>query len=528
MNIKILDSWLKEYVKTTAKPQKIAELLSLASVSVERLEKYNEDYVYDIEITTNRPDLMSILGLARETAAVLNQNGISATFTPPALSVIPAKAGIQKRTGSPIGVGDDNVKLTIHTNEKLTNRVMAVVMEVTVKPSPELIKNRLEATDIRSLSNLIDVTNYVMRVIGHPTHVFDYDRLATKSLTIRGAKKGEKIETLDKKIHTLRDGDIIAVDDSGRIIDLLAIMGLENSVVTNETKRILFFIDNNDAQQIRKTSMGLGIRSEAAVLNEKGVDPELATDAFAYGVKLFEEVADGKIISEIIDTYSNKPQIQTVSVTEEQIASVMGVPVTVNESAHIMQSLGFATKISSHVILASDKRTRPESKKDAGQASMTKNILTVTPPSFRAKDITIPEDVIEEIARIYGYQNIPDKLPAVEQAAPTAYGKNEFFWEDRVKDMLKYWGFTEVYTYPMVPKELYDGKIEDAVTIENPLSEEFVVMRRTLTPSLLKVIKENKKYDTVHIFEIANVYVKKAHALPEEKLTLAGVVKCSD
>ncbi len=484
MNIKILDSWLREYVATKATPKQIAEKLSLSSVSVERIEKRGTDFVYDIEVTTNRPDLISLVGLARETTAVLTQNGIQATFTSP-------KINTPKLSNA--------VEITIKNDPKLVNRVLAVVMEVTVKESSKEIKERLESTDIRSLNNLIDVTNYVMRVIGHPTHVFDYDRLNTKSLTIRESKKGEEITTLDKKTFKLPGGDIVAVNDKGHIIDLLAIMGLENSVVTNDTKRILFFIDNCDPNRIRKTSMNLAIRSEAAVINEKAIDPELAHDAMLYGIELFEKIADGKVLSHITDIYPNKVKAKPITVSEEKIKSVIGVPIPLHKAKDMLENLGFAVE-------------------------KQENKLVVTPPSFRASDMEIPEDIIEEIARIYGYHNIPNIIPPITSGI-ISHTTNEFFWEDRVKDAMKYWGFNEVYTYPMVSENLYEGPLENAVTIKNPLSEDMVYMRRTLVPSLLQVIHKNKNVDKIKIFEIANIYEKRQNNLPDERLIFAGIVK---
>ena len=182
MNIKILDSWLRDYVKTKATPQEIGELLSLSSVSVERIEKYGNDFIYDIEVTTNRPDLMGVVGIARETATVLKQNGIDATFLLPKLS----KPQTPKTN-----------LIEIKNDPRLANRICAVVMNIKVGQSPKEIRERLETSGTRSLNNLIDVTNYVMKTIGHPTHVFDFDRLNTKILIIREAKKGEVIKTLD-------------------------------------------------------------------------------------------------------------------------------------------------------------------------------------------------------------------------------------------------------------------------------------------------------------------------------------------
>ena len=507
MNIKILDSWLREFVKTNATPAQIAEKLSLSSVSVERIEKFKDDYVYDIEITTNRVDLMSLVGLARETAAVLSHNGISAKFTPPNFPNFP-------------NLPNTSESIAIHNDPSLVNRVAAVVMEVTVKQSPPHIKSRLESTDIRSLNNLIDITNYVMRVTGHPTHVFDFDRLNTKTLTIRESKPGEEIVTLDKKTLKLPGGDVVAENDKGEIVDLLGVMGLENSVVTASTKRILFFIDNVVPHRIRKTSMSLALRSEAAVINEKGVDPELMTEALHLGIKLFEALADGKIISEIVDIYPNKPKIKICTVLEEQINKVIGVTIPVKNSVKILESLDFSVILGSEATPESQTNT---TKRNSGQARMTK--LEVTPPSFRANDIQIPEDLIEEIARIYGYHNIPNSLPPFTAAEPYLLGKNQFYWENLTKNLLKDWGFTEVYTYPMVSEDMYEGPLDTAVTIQNPLSDDMVYMRRTLVPSLLKVINGNKNHETIKIFEIANVYHKRQHDLPHELLRLAGVIK---
>lgn len=491
MNIKVLDSWLRDYLQTDATPKQIAEKLSLTSVSIERIEKWKNDHLYDIEVTTNRPDLASIVGLAREAGAVLPQSGIDAKFEPPKYSSSEVRNSRAARIVDAI--------LDIQFDPKLVNRICAVIMEVTIKPSPEKIQNRLESTDIRSLNNVIDVTNYVMRTIGHPTHVFDLDRLDTDTLIIREAKKGEKVTTLDGKTYTLSAGDMVATDKKGRIVDLLAIMGLENSVVTEQTKRILFFVNNQNATRVRKTSMRLGIRTEAAQLNEKGIDPEIAMDALLYGIQLYQEIADGKIIAPIIDLYPNKVELPKVEVPLEKVNSVIGVSVPDNTSVKILNDLGFKT-------------------------TLRGKTLQVTVPSFRALDVTIPEDVIEEIARVYGYYKIPSIIPPLQPAEVTAF-TNDFYWEDRIRKALKYWGFTEVMTYPMVSEVMYEGETDDAVKLSNPLGEEFVYMRRSLIPSLLKVKSENKRFERFKIFEIANVYEKQPKKLPLQKLHLAGLLK---
>ena len=486
MNIKIIDSLLKEYLITKATAKTIAEKLSLCSVSVEKIEKTDEDLVYNLEITSNRPDLMSTLGIAKEASAILPRFGIQASFRPL----------INKR---PNEEGMPELQIKIENDSKLVNRVCAALMEVEISQSPKKIKDRLEAMEIRSLNNLIDITNYVMRETGHPCHVFDADRLG-KTIIIRESKKGEKIKTLDGKVHVLPGGDIIADNGKGEIIDLLGVMGTENSVVTDKTKRILFFIDNNNPHKIRKTSMSLGIRSEAAIINEKGLDPELAMEALFRGIELYQKLAKGKLLARIKDIYPNKPKPKTIKVEKSKIDKVIGVEISLKESEEILKSLGF------NVIGKN-------------------NLLEVEVPTPRLNDIDLPEDVIEEIARIYGYFKLPSILPPLNEIESFHMDKNEFYWEERTKNTLKNWGFTEVYTNSMISEEILEGPTEDAVRLKNPLNEDLVYLRRTLIPSLLKVVKENKNKEQLKIFEIANIYEKRLGDLPRERRLIAGVIK---
>ncbi|MBI2074555.1 MAG: phenylalanine--tRNA ligase subunit beta [Candidatus Levybacteria bacterium] len=487
MNIKILDSWLRERVKTKATPQKIAEVLSLTSVSVEKIERFETDYIYDIEVTTNRPDLMSVVGLAREAATVLPKFKIPATFIPLKVSQVKQKPGII-------------LPIHIKNDPSLVNRICAAVMEVNLKDSPKIIKNRLEASGIRSLNNLVDVTNFVMRETGHPVHVFDYDRLITHTLIIRESKKGEKVTTLDGKTHILQGGDIVADNGKGEIVDLLGVIGTANSAVTNKTKRILLFIDNNDSHRIRKTSMFLAIRTEAAVLNEKDIDTELAMTALLKGIELYKKIADAKLASNIVDIYPNKIKTNIISISLEKIDKVIGIKVPATTSIQILNSLGFETKIENYS-------------------------LTTKVPSWRTKDVTIEEDIIEEIARVFGYQLLPSITPPLTGVENYSLEHNEFYWEKRIKNALKYWGFIEVYTYSMVSEQLLEGPIGKAVELSNPLTEDMTYMRTTLVPSLLQVLKDNKNREEIKIFEIANVYKKKENSLPKEELIIAGVIQ---
>ncbi|HYK08501.1 MAG TPA: phenylalanine--tRNA ligase subunit beta, partial [Candidatus Eisenbacteria bacterium] len=487
MDIKILDSHLREHLQTDAKPKDIAKALSLSSASIERVEELGKDFVYSVEITTNRPDMVSVYGLAREAAAVLPFFGFDAKLIPLKLPVVVSET-------------KDKQTVKIVNDDTLVRRVMGVILEITKGESPQFIKDRLEAAGIRSLNNLIDVTNYVMLEIGHPTHVFDYDRLTNKQLIIRPSKKGEKVVTLDKKEHILQGGDIVADDGSGTIVDLLGVMGTANSVVADTTKRILFFLDNNDPWKIRKTSMGLAIRTEAAALNEKGIDPELAEIALLRGVSLYKDMG-AKVVSDVIDIYPGKIKPPTVTVTLEQINKTIGVEVSSLQAVKILTDLGFGVTEKS-------------------------GILTVKVPSWREGDVAIPEDIVEEVARLYGYHNIPTALPPFTMQRYYHQKDNQFFWEQKIKDALKYWGLTEVYTYSFVSETLFEGPLDEAVTLANPLDSDHIHMRRTLTPSVLEVLAENKSRENVGIFELSNVYEKnKKEKLPTETRMLAFALK---
>lgn len=487
MNIKIVDSWLREFLKTKATPEAIARELSLKSVSVDRVEKTNDDFIYDIEVTTNRPDLMSVLGIAREASAVLKNSRLTdLKINPP-------------------NTRNESFPIEIKSDPKIVNRICAVVLEVEIGQSPKEIRERLENSGIRSLNNLIDVTNYVMREIGHPAHVFDFDLLTSKKMVIRESKTGEKITTLDDKQYSLLGGDIVADDGTGKIIDLLGVMGTKNSVVRENTKRILFFLDNNNPKNIRRTSMSLGIRTEAAIINEKGVDPELTFKALQRGIELYIEVAKGKVVSEILDIYPNKPKTHFIKVSNEKINRIMGIELNPAESSQILEKLGF-------------------------NVNKSDEYLEVKIPTIRSNEVLIEEDIIEEIARVYGYHKLPSIIPTFLSDKNVSYA-NDFYFEQRVKNALKFWGFTETYTYSFVSENLYDGPIEQAVKLKNPLSEDMGYLRNTLIPSLLKVEKENPAKQDLKIFEISNIYIKKDNLpagrqdLPDEVLMLSGLIK---
>ena len=291
MNIQILDSWLREHLETNAKPHEIAKSVSLSGPSFERTDKLGNDYVYDIEVTTNRVDMMSVAGIARECAAILPEFGYKAKLVSPK----------SKKVNAP----KKSLPLKLTNNSNLSKRLTAVILtDIKNIKTPFWMVKRLEASGVRSLNAVIDITNYVMLELGHPTHVFDYDLLKDNTIKTREAKKGEKFTSLDNKTYELLGGEVVFVNSKNEIIDLPGIIGSKNSVVSNETKNIVFFLDDIDATKIRKASMTHNIRTLAAVLNEKGVDPALADVAVKRGIELYQDICKATLSSKIYDIYS--------------------------------------------------------------------------------------------------------------------------------------------------------------------------------------------------------------------------------
>lgn len=483
MNVKITYNWLLEYLETDATPYEIQNYLSICGPSVESVTKIGDDYIFDIEITSNRIDTASVIGIAREANVILNRFGIKSKLKN---VIIPKPSNTNKL-----------FPFTITDEDKLCYRVVSVVMDnVVIKNSPRYIKDRLEAIGIRSLNNIIDITNYVMIEYGHPTHVMDYDRIKTGKLIIRRAKTDETSVTLDGKKHNLNEQDVIADDGTGRIVDLLGIMGCENSVVTPETKRAILFIESNNPHIIRHTSTKLGIRTIAANYDEKQVDSELTGIALNRLIQLFEELADAKIASKYIDIYNKPKKTKLVSLKESDVERLVGIKIPKKESITILSNLGFK--------LTSDKN----------------NILAFEVPSYRSHDINIPEDLIEEVARVYGYQNIPSHLQDLKYVEQPKDMEDIFVFQNKIKVLLRHLGLNEVINYSMVSKkQLIDFRLDPKkhLRLSNSLSEDIEYLRTCLSISLFKNIKDNAgRKNTLRLFEIAKVYLPQKGELPEE------------
>lgn len=494
MNILVPDSWLREHLKTKATVKQIAEYLLLCSQSVEKINKVGSDFVYDIEITTNRPDCLSIYGIARELAAILPRFGIAAK-----LKEIPEF----KKTFPNIRKGLE-LKIKLQ-KQSLCPRFTALIFDkVEYKKSPKLICDRLKKAGTRALNNIVDISNYLMLELGQPMHTFDYDKVEKSQMILRESKSGEKIVTLDGQDRELPKGTIIIEDGAGRIIDLCGIMGGQNSEVDEKTKRVLLFVQTYDPAKIRQSCQKLSFRTEAAQRFEKEIEPEGVILAMKKAMAMFEEFCGAKTASSLIDIYSPAKNQPSLSLSQEKLNQVIGIEIKLAEAKNILESLGFKVNLNAK-----------------------KTILKAIAPHWRGGDIKIAEDLIEEVARIYGYHNLPSVLPQGE--LPKITSDSTFEWENKIKQALKYWGFVETANYSMISKEsLKKAGFEPKkyLKLANPLVEDLVFMRPTLLLSLFQTADKNIGEESLKIFELSNVYLPQGKdKLPKENLRLAGALR---
>lgn len=484
MDLVIPDIHLRKYLDTKATPVEIAKYLSLCGPSIERTKKHEDgDSLYQVEVTTNRVDTASIYGIAREASTILPRFGITAK-----LKNLDTKKILSKHT-----LKNKVNYLDVTLDKKLCPRFTAVLIEnVTVKDSPNEIKDLLEKVDLRPINNIVDISNYIMHLIGQPIHTFDYNKILGSKMLMRLSKKGEEITTLDGKSYKLEGNDIVIEDGEGRLIDLCGIMGGDNSKVDENTKNVLLFVQNYDKHSIRKTSMNLGIRSEAAVLFEKGLDSENVINGLALGIELIEKYSNGKARKDILDIYPNPYKEKTVKTDLTTINKIIGIEISKQDITNYLVSLGF-------------------------KVVWKKETLEVGVPSFRSEDIDIPEDIAEEVARIYGYHNLPPILMGGDLPNKVS-NIDEFAFENKVKQTLKALGGIEVYNLSLTEK----GDIK----LKNPLGADTAYLRNNLQDSLVTNINYNtQEKGYIHLFEVANIYIPRKGDLPEERLVLSGIVK---
>ena len=480
-------NWLQKYIKgNLPKPEKLAELLSIHSFEVEGVKEMNGDFVLDIDVRPNRAsDCFSHLGIARECATILNLE-----LQAPDTELV--EDGKLK--------AKDFVKVEIKNREACPRYTACVVADVKVGPSPDWLKQSLEACELQSINNIVDIVNYVMLETGQPLHVFDLEKLKDKKLIVRLAKKGEKMTTLDDQKLDL-DESVLIISDNENPVAIAGIKGGKNPEISERTETLVLEAANFSTKAIRQGSRVLKLKTDASLRFEHGLDPNLTEMAINRAAKLIQELAGGKIAQGIVDVYSKKVKPKTINLKVDYIERLLGLKIPIKEAVKILKNLGF------EILKESEEE------------------IHVQVPTIRL-DVSIPEDLIEEIGRIYGYDKIPSVAPKTYLISPE---KNmDIFWEEFSKDILKESGFAEVYNYSFINQEKADSfsyNPEELLELENPLSENQQYLAPSLAPNLLDNIRENfKHFDEVKIFELGKVFQKIQDSKPDEKRMLSGLI----
>lgn len=486
MDIKIPDSLLRKFLETKASVHQITDNLSLCGPTVDRLEKIGGQFVYEIEAITNRVDSASAFGVAREAAAILPIHELPAKL----------KNSPYDLSRSPLPVFEGNLKLNVQIlDQSLVPHFAAIVLEnIEVKPSPKQMQKELELSGQRPINNLVDITNYLTLCYGQPVHIFDFDKIGGATMKVRQSKKGEKLTTLDGKTHVLHGGDIVIEDGSGKLIDLCGIMGGDNSKVDSETKRVVLFVQTYHPKKVRTTSLYTQERTLAAQIFEKHPDPELVIPTLLEGIQLLQDLAGASVASKLIDIYPSKINRQQISLSLDWLNRFVGISIPQIDVLDILVNLGFDPEI-------------------------VDDTLICTVPTWRSHDITIPEDIVEEVARVYGFYRLPAILPTstLPQTTTSPLLKIEIDAKKYLADL----GFCEVMTSSLISQSMIDKtKLEtnNHLKLQNPLSEDYEYLRSSLVPSILQALGNNiGKVDLpIRMMELSNVYLTTKHELPDE------------
>jgi phenylalanyl-tRNA synthetase beta chain len=486
--MKVLYNWLKEFVEVTATPNELGSRLSLSGTAVDSIEERAAGPVLDAELTSNRPDCLGHYGIAREIAALY---GLVLKPVKPKLAE--SKEAASKATG-----------VAIESPELCARYTARILRGVKVQPSPDWLRQRLEALGEASINNVVDVTNYVMLELGHPLHAFDYDKLAEHRIVVRRAKPGEKMRTLDGIERTLMK-EMCVIADAEHSVAIGGVMGGAESEIGFATRNILIESAWFDPISIRRTSKALGLRTEASMRFERGADIEMAELASRRAAELIQQVAGGELLAGGVDAYPNPQPLPKLELTRKEFLRVMGDDVADRGIEDILGSLGFAP------VRVDVNRGSADSIAAAWECRSV---------SWR-RDVTREIDLIEEVARIYGYDKFPPHMPSSKQAAarlPHAHA------EDLLRQRLIGLGYQEIVAVPIVNKEqdeLFRADGAAPANIGNPLSEEASTLRGSGVVSMLSTLEWNlnRGQRNLRLFEIGRTYGLK-NGKPIEKRIL--------
>jgi len=488
--------WLQSFFKQKLlAPQKLTDILMSHFSEVKEVKKQGKDYVLDIDVKPNRAgDCFSHQGIAREISAI---TGLS--FSEPSFKALKEEKKTKAKDFVSVEFNEFLIHFTVEVKDKRAcPRYSAkVITDVKVGPSPKWIQDRLKVCGLRPINNIVDIANYVMLETGQPLHAFDGQKLEGRKIIVRFAKEREKIVTLDEEKYDL-DENILVIADVKKPVAIAGIKGGKLPEIDKKTKIVVLESANFNPQVIRKGSKKLNLKTDASLRFEHGIDPNLTEFAINRAAFLIQKIAKGKVSYGLVDVYNKKVLPQRIKLDLNYVEKLLGVKVPKKEIKNILKKLGFQCK--------SIRDSYGKEDKSSSLPFATARVIEVRVPTWRL-DISIQEDLIEEIGRIYGYDKIPCISPISSLVLPQ---KNlNIFWEDFTKNILKEAGFTEVYNYSFFGEEeakLF-GYEEKLIEVENPLSQEYKYLRASLIPNLLKNVKKNQRYfPKIKIFELGKIF----------------------
>ncbi len=442
-----------------------------------------DDVVFEYEVTSNRVDCYSVIGIAREAAATFRRE-----FHPPVVTP----------TGNAENV-NDYIKVTVKDADLCPRYTARVVKNIKLGPSPEWMQRRLASVGIRPINNLVDITNYVMEEYGQPMHAYDLDHIAGNEIIVRRGENGEKFVTLDGQEREV-DDTVLMICDGEKAVGLAGIMGGENSMITDDVKTMLFEAACFDGTNIRKSAKKVGLRTDASGKFEKGLDPENAQAAIDRACQLVEEMGAGEVVGGMVDVYAEKRMPVRVPFDAAKINALLGTDISKEDM------IGYLKMVE----LAYDEETNE-----------------VIVPTFR-QDILRLADIAEEVARFYGYDNIPTTLPSGE--ATTGKLSNKLRIEEIARNIAEFSGFSQGMNYSFESPKVFDklmlpedSDLRRAVEIRNPLGEDYSIMRTTSMNGMLTSLASNynRRNKNVRLYELGNIYLPKTlplTELPEERM----------
>jgi phenylalanyl-tRNA synthetase beta chain len=482
--MKVTYGWLKDFVEIKMAPEQLADKLTMAGLEVTSLEKIDGDYIFEIEITSNRPDWLSVIGIAREVAAITGEK----------LKRLPE----HQSTRAPVR-NEGQYVIEIENKQDCPLYTAKIIRNVKVGPSPEWLRKRLELVGCRSVNNVVDITNYVLFELGEPLHAFDADTLAQDKIIVRRAKNQEKLLGIDAEERILSP-DILIIADAEKPIAIAGVMGGKHTEVSQDSKNVLLEAAIFNPVVVRRGRQKMGLQSEASYRFERGIDGNIVETASLRTVALIRELCQGDLVA-AKRVGSVSFQDRRIDLEAESVEKILGVKISLARIKKILTDLGFKVK----------------AKRKSG--------FTVNIPSHR-QDVKAPIDLIEEIARIFGFDNTPTTLPAVMLQVQDSDTNKPLAL---IKNILTGLGLNEVITYSLVDRKSLDGfggEENNLLEISNPLSQEQEVLRSHLSPSLAKCVAYNLRQQQpyINIFEIAKTYLRSENKIQEEYVL--GIALC--